>query len=225
MTTLLAIDTSTAACSVALQYKGEMIARHEIVSRQHAKFVLPWVEHLLSEAGVVLQQLDAIAVGRGPGGFTGIRIGIGIVQGLAFGADIPVIPVSSLQVLAQTVSANHVLIAQDAKMQEIYWAAYEMGENNLMRAVINDLICAPKNIVKPSQQNTWTPVGDAWHVYQSILADHTQELTLAPLAEEFPHAKALLTIAADYYQRGEMVAAENALPTYLRGAEAWRKPS
>lgn len=227
MSILLAIETSTAACSVALQYQDEVIARHDIVARQHAHFVLPWIEALMAEAGVALSQLDAIAVGCGPGGFTGIRIGIGVVQGLAFGLDIPVIPISSLQILAQTVSrvlnVDHVLIAQDAKMQEIYWATY-FKEAGLMTPVIADLICRPSDITLPEVQTTWTPAGDAWHVYQAILAERTQGLSLQPLSEEMPHAKDLLTLANPrFQQKTGLVAAEAALPTYLRGKEAWRQ--
>lgn len=228
MSILLAIETSTSACSVALQHHGEVIVRHEIVARQHAKFVLHWVDALLAEAGLSLSQCDAIAVGRGPGGFTGIRIGIGVVQGLAFGVDIPVIPVSSLQVLAQTVSrnasVNQVLVGQDAKMQEIYWAAYVKQQNNIMMPLLDDMICLPGSVVIPENGGNWTPVGDAWHVYQSILLERTQSLKLMPLVEEYPNAKDLLTIAADLFQhKTGMFTAEAALPIYLRGKEAWKK--
>ncbi|MDQ2993331.1 MAG: tRNA (adenosine(37)-N6)-threonylcarbamoyltransferase complex dimerization subunit type 1 TsaB [Pseudomonadota bacterium] len=227
MTILLAIETSTSACSVALLHNNDVQVRHEIVARQHAKCVLPWVDALLVDAGLSLAQLDAIAVGRGPGGFTGVRIGIGIVQGLAFGVDIPVIPVSSLQVLAQTVARTHavkqVLIAVDAKMREVYWAAYVESAEGLMQPEIVDVICLPENVEIPANEAMWTPVGDAWHVYQSILQSQAQGVNLTALSEALPHAQDLLTIAVDHYRKGEMVAAEVALPIYLRGKEAWRK--
>src|SRR5258707_1196536 len=119
---LLALETSTEACSVALSLDGAVVERFELGQR-HGERLLPMVQEILSESGVALTQLDALAFGRGPGSFTSLRIGAGVTQGLAFGADLPVVPVSSLAVLAQGENAAKILAAFDARMRQVYWGA------------------------------------------------------------------------------------------------------
>ncbi|UCE90616.1 MAG: tRNA (adenosine(37)-N6)-threonylcarbamoyltransferase complex dimerization subunit type 1 TsaB, partial [Pseudomonadota bacterium] len=125
---LLAIETATEACSVALAVDGDVRDRFEIAPRGHAGLVLPMAKALLAEAGLGLRELDALVFGRGPGAFTGLRIAAGVVQGLAYGAELPVVPVSSLATLAQGVSAqtgaSDVLAVFDARMGEVYWGAF-----------------------------------------------------------------------------------------------------
>lgn len=124
-TRILAIDTATEACSVALWNNGEKHALFEICPREHTQRILPMVQQVLAESGVTLNQLDALAFGRGPGSFTGVRIGIGIAQGLAMGAELPMIGVSTLATMAQgafrVTGATQVLAAIDARMGEVYW--------------------------------------------------------------------------------------------------------
>lgn len=227
MLKILSLDTSTAACSVALAVGDEVRQRHAVAPRQHAQLILPWIESLLAEAGLTLHQLDAIAVGRGPGGFTGIRIGVGVVQGLAFGAGLPVVPVSSLQLIAQTAKEHygteHVLVAQDARMNEVYWAAYSCDENGLMVPVTEEQLSLPIAVEVPSRGVAWCPVGDAWSVYSQVLAAHLKEMRLEARCELLPEARYLSPIAADLLTRGAIVAPEQALPIYLRGKEAWTK--
>ena len=126
--TLLALDTSTEACSVALWHKGEKTYLDELAQRTHTKRILPMVDELLANSGINLKQVDALAFGRGPGSFTGVRVGAGIAQGLAFGADLPVIAVSNLTAMAQAAfelhQAENVTAAIDARMNEVYFSRF-----------------------------------------------------------------------------------------------------
>lgn len=128
MSTLLALDTATEACSVALLHDGKVTSHYEVIPRLHAQKLLPMIQQLLADAGTTLQAVDAIAFGRGPGAFTGVRIAIGVVQGLAFALERPVLPVSDLAVLAQRAYREHgvsqVAAAIDARMDEVYWGCY-----------------------------------------------------------------------------------------------------
>ena len=128
-TRILAIETSSAACSAALSVDGEVVERDALAPRQHAALILPMIESLLAESGCAVGELDAIAFGRGPGSFTGVRIAASIVQGIAFAADLPVIPVSTLAALAfgamRESSVPRVIAALDARREEVYWACYE----------------------------------------------------------------------------------------------------
>ncbi|HHI5442817.1 tRNA (adenosine(37)-N6)-threonylcarbamoyltransferase complex dimerization subunit type 1 TsaB [Pseudomonas aeruginosa] len=142
MSTLLALDTSTEACSVALLHEGRALSHYEVIPRLHAQRLLPMVRDLLDEAGVALSAVDAIAFGRGPGAFTGVRIAIGVVQGLAFALQRPVLAVSDLAILAQRAyreqGAERVAAAIDARMDEVYWGCYQLqqGEMRLAESVL-----------------------------------------------------------------------------------------
>ena len=130
---ILAVETATEACSAALSVEGEIIERYTVSPREHSLLILPMLESLLAEAGLVLNQLDALAFGRGPGSFTGVRIAAGVIQGVAFGADLPVAPVSTLAAMAQDIFAKSretaVFTALDARMGEVYWGVYQKSED------------------------------------------------------------------------------------------------
>lgn len=132
---ILAIDTATEACSAALWNDGTLSAHFEICPREHTQRILPLVQDVLNESGTLLTELDALAFGRGPGSFTGVRIGIGIAQGLALGAELPMIGVSTLATMAQgawrKTGATRVLAAIDARMGEVYWAEYQRDEQGV----------------------------------------------------------------------------------------------
>ena len=171
MAKILAFDTATAACSVALSVKGEIYEQFEIAPRKHGQLILGMVQHLLSAAGMSLTDLDAIAYGCGPGSFMGIRLATGIAQGLAFGADKPLIPVSSLQTLAQSAylgtQAPQIAAAWDARMQAIYWGVYRCDEAGLMQSVQSDTLSQPGQLMLPT--GSWLAAGNAWKVYADKL--------------------------------------------------------
>jgi len=216
---ILALETSTAALSIALQVGDNVFTRHEVLPRQHAKLILPWVEELLSEAHLTLSNLDKLSVGCGPGGFTGIRIGMGVVQGIALAQNLPIVPVSSLRALAQWVmdqeTAKQVIVAQDARMGQVYWAAYQSDDQGVAQLVLEDQLCNPSEVPVPDGKD-WLTVGDAWPVYPELQTIRQQ---FTESEHVYPHAQAVLKLSV----QGEQVSAEKALPIYLRGKDAWKK--
>ncbi|MCR8722048.1 tRNA (adenosine(37)-N6)-threonylcarbamoyltransferase complex dimerization subunit type 1 TsaB, partial [Pseudomonas syringae] len=166
MTTLLALDTATEACSVALLHDGKVLSHYEVIPRLHAQRLLPMIKELLAEAGVAMSALDAIAFGRGPGAFTGVRIAIGVVQGLAFALERPVLPVSNLAVLAQRAFREHgvsqVASAIDARMDEVYWGCYRETAGE-MRLLGNEAVMAPELATLPvDASGQWFGSGTGW---------------------------------------------------------------
>lgn len=216
MTTLLALDTSTEACSVALLHGGERWVRHEVVPRLHAQRVLPMVQAVLAEASLPLSSVEAIAFGRGPGAFTGVRIAAGVVQGLAFGLGCPVLPVSDLALLAQRAYREHgvaqVAAAIDARMDEVYWGTYRC-EQGLMVLQGLEVVCPPEQVALPRSggDECWFGAGTGW-CYRDRCGVQVAECD----AHLLPHADDLLTLGLAAWQRGEGLAPEQAQPIYLR---------
>ena len=223
MTTLLALDTATEACSVALLHDGRVLSHYEVAPRMHAQRLLPMIQQLLGEAGIAASALDAIAFGRGPGAFTGVRIAIGVVQGLAFALDRPVLPVSNLAVLAQRAlreqGATQVAAAIDARMDEVYWGCYraEAGE---MRLLGQEAVLPPEHAEAPrGSDGEWFGAGTGWGTFAARLA-------LRPVGMDgsmLPHAEDLLTLARFAWARGEALPADQAQPVYLRDQVATPK--
>ena len=170
-TKILAVDTATENCSVALMIGDDVISRCEYAPREHTTKILPMIDAVLADAGIKLKQLDALAYGRGPGSFTGVRIGIGIAQGLAFGANLPMIGVSTLAAMAQGSfrlhQAEHVLTAIDARMGELYWAQYQRKTDGDWLLLGNEQVIAPDVLLANVQadQNTWLTAGTGWEDY------------------------------------------------------------
>ncbi|WP_110968249.1 tRNA (adenosine(37)-N6)-threonylcarbamoyltransferase complex dimerization subunit type 1 TsaB [Pseudomonas huaxiensis] len=222
MTTLLALDTATEACSVALLHDGKITSHYEVIPRLHAQKLLPMIQTLLAEAGVALSAVDAIAFGRGPGAFTGVRIAIGVVQGLAFALERPVLPVSNLAVLAQRALREHgvtrVASAIDARMDEVYWGCYEEQAGE-MRLQGLEAVLPPEQVALPQGAGgQWFGAGTGWG-YSERLAVKVE----AQDASMLPHALDLLTLAQFAWQRGESVPADQAQPVYLRDKVATPK--
>lgn len=224
---ILAVDTATENCSVALKIGDEVIARCEYAPREHTIKVLPMVDAVLAEAGLRLKDMDVLAFGQGPGSFTGVRIGIGIAQGLAFGADLPMVGVSTLAAMAQgqyrTSGAGQVLSAIDARMGEVYWGQYQRLESGDWLVTGQEHVITPENlgdIIVPNDA-IWTTCGTGWQTY-------TDMATALPLNVEqgdvlYPEAQDMAHLAAFAFARGETVAAENASPVYLRDTVTWKK--
>ena len=218
---LLGIDTSNGACSAGLWLDGECLERYEVAPRGHGLLLLPMVESLLAEAGRGLADVDALALGRGPGSFTGLRIATGMVQGLAFAIDRPVVPVSSLATLAQGavgvdgLPAERVLAAFDARMAEVYWGAYQRSEEGLVALLGDERVVPPTEVPSPGDGD-WIAVGEGWGAYRDELmaaVGGRVEVMAEPL---YPRARDLLALALRAWDVGEAVPAEQALPVYLR---------
>jgi len=223
---ILAIETATEACSAALYINGEISERYKVAPRQHAELILPMMDQLLAEAELKLPQLDLLAFGRGPGSFTGVRIATGVIQGAAFGAELPVVPVSTLAALAQGYfrisGARRILPAFDARMQEIYWAAYEVTTDDLATLVGVEQVASPKLVMLP-EGGGWCGAGTGWATYSEILTQRMGNHLTAAVGDLFCSAQDVARLAVRGYKAGEAVAAEDVLPVYLRNQVA-KKP-
>jgi len=211
---ILALDTATENCSAALLIDGQAWHREVEAERGHAELILTMIDELLRESGTKLPDLDAIAFGRGPGSFTGVRLAASVTQGLAFGAGVPVVPVSDLRAVAQRVASQHVLVCNDARMQEVYWGCFERMPDGLMSPVTPERVSKPADVQLPK---AWRGSGAgrgfaAYTMLQAQLADQLTNIepTLLPRA----HEVALLAIAEVH--AGRMQAPEKAVPTYIR---------
>ncbi|KJF96399.1 hypothetical protein UB33_04575 [Photobacterium angustum] len=226
-TKILAVDTATENCSVALLMGDEVISRCEYAPREHTTKILPMVDTVLAEAGIKLNQLDALAYGQGPGSFTGVRIGIGIAQGLAFGADLPMVGVSTLAAMAQGTyrvhQADNVLSAIDARMGEIYWGQYQRKTDGDWQIIGVEQVIVPDALVESAQTESgiWLTAGTAWEVYVDTLAKLPFEMQQGSVL--YPDSQDMVHLAKFAFARGESVSAEVASPVYLRDTVTWKK--
>ncbi|KYN81921.1 tRNA threonylcarbamoyladenosine biosynthesis protein TsaB [Vibrio cidicii] len=224
---ILAIDTATENCSVALLVGEQVFSRSEVAPRDHTKKVLPMVDEVLQEAGLTLHDLDALAFGRGPGSFTGVRIGIGIAQGLAFGADLPMIGISTLAAMAQGSyrqnGATHVATAIDARMNEVYWGRYQRQEDGRWQNVDDECVIPPADLVAQlsSDAQTWTTAGTGWDAYADALGALTISVEKGDIL--YPDAQDIVVLAGHEWAAGNTVAVEESSPVYLRDNVAWKK--
>ena len=223
MTSLLAIDAATEACSVALLRDGEIREDFRMLPRAHTRYLLPMVDEMLSSAGVTLAQLDGLAFTAGPGSFTGLRVAIATVQGLAFAADLPVLPVSTLASMAQ----HHLNTEQpdegsllmpilDARMDELYVGRY-VCRNGFVEAVCDDALLAPAAVGDLAA--VAVGLGEGWEYAERFDGAAPARLDTSVL----PHAASALTLAERDYLAGKLLSAEQAQPVYLRDSVAWQK--
>lgn len=222
---LLALDTSTEACSVALYQDGAVFALDEVCPQQHSKRVLPMVQQALATAELRLQDLDGIVFGRGPGSFTGVRIGVGVCQGLAFGADLPVFGVSTLAAMAQAAHRLHqataVVAAIDARMAEVYFAQYQLSAAGLMLPISDEIARKPTELPACLVDGSGFAVGTGFVTYASQFSAWAK---LTPCLDVlYPSAQDMLALAQPAWQAGQFIAAELAEPIYVRDEVTWQK--
>ena len=226
---LLAIETSTEACSIAVLIDGAVIERFEIAPRRHTELALPWAEALLAEAGIAKSQLDAIAVGRGPGAFTGVRLAIALAQGIGLALDRPLLPVSTLAALAMRAAVPplplggegqgegaHILAAIDARMGEIYVASFQRdSDGEGVVATSDEIVIAPNDYVAPDGSG-WHGVGTGFGAAEGVLATRLQGRLATVDAVALPHAADVARLGALAFARREAIAPERIEPAYLR---------
>lgn len=217
MANILAIDTVSDACSVAVCVQGEIASRVVHEPRAHGRLILAMVDDVLTELGTRLSALDAVAFGRGPGAFTGVRIGASVIQGLAYAVDLPVVPVSSLAALAHGMTSGDkglVLAAFDARMGEVYWGAYDVLGNGQTRLLGAEQVATPDSVFIP--EGDCMGAGSGWATYRAELSAHLGERLVAVDDSLMPVATDVLAIAQVQFEQQGGVAAEQALPVYLR---------
>lgn len=225
MLKILAVDTATEACSAALLVGEQVFARYEEAPRDHTRKILPMVQSLLDESGLALSDLDAIAFGRGPGSFTGVRIGIGVAQGLALGADKPLIGISTLAAMAQGAyrrdGAEQVLAAIDARMNEVYFGRFTLSEG-LMVPQQEECVIEPTLLAEQTHlEGCWHTIGTGFVTYDAVLQLAEQQVPAS--APCLPMAEDMLPLARAAWLAGEAVAVEAASPVYLRDKVTWKK--
>ncbi|MHB1186705.1 tRNA (adenosine(37)-N6)-threonylcarbamoyltransferase complex dimerization subunit type 1 TsaB [Thiobacillus sp.] len=211
---LLVLDTSTEWCSAALWLDGRIRARRVLAEQRHSSLLLPMVDELLRESGIGLRQLDGIGYGAGPGSFTGLRIACAVTQGLAFGADLPVVGISTLESIAEQTGAGQVLTVLDARMAEVYWAAYRRDGTG-WRAVIEPQLALPESVAVP-KGGDWAGAGNGFAALGPVLRSRLAA-ALARIDDTLmPDAAAMAPLAARAFGRGEGLDAALAAPIYLR---------
>jgi tRNA threonylcarbamoyladenosine biosynthesis protein TsaB len=219
---LLAVETSTEACSAALYVDGEVQERFKIAPREHTKLILSMVDELMAEAELKPQQLDALAFSRGPGSFTGVRISTGVIQGIAFGADLPVVPVSTLAAIAQNYFKDNdvdcVFTAMDARMGEIFWGVYQKNRQGFADLMGEEAVTLATNIIYPKKQGIG--IGSGWAEYKQQLSSCLEELLIAIEVDHLPRASAIAVLGVVGFNKNQAVAVEMAMPVYLRNKVA-----
>ncbi|MCF8199837.1 MAG: tRNA (adenosine(37)-N6)-threonylcarbamoyltransferase complex dimerization subunit type 1 TsaB [Sulfuritalea sp.] len=210
---LLAFETATRHLSAALWQDGEIIERSAHVANGGSEHLLPWVHELLAETGAVLSQIDGVAFGAGPGGFTGLRLACGVAQGLAYGLDVPLMPISTLEALALESGGGHVWACLDARMNEVYSAAYRVAGDDIEQLMAP--ACLPPAVSPaPSFVGGWG-IGDGFASYGELLGAQKPDL-LGVRADVFPTAAAVLRLAAPQFANGKGLDPALGQPIYVR---------
>lgn len=232
MSILLALDASSSACSAAVLRRragadDELLTRFEMAPRAHTRRLLPMVDEVLAEAGVHPAELDAVAYGRGPGSFTGLRIAAGAAQGLAYGLDRPLIGVSTLAALALGAHRRHhfrwMVTALDARMGEIYVAAWQCRDG-LPEPLLDEAVISPSRLCLPSghDDHDWVGIGSGWGLWEQMPLEVQAEMSQRlPEAEADAADMALLAMAE--LEKGGGQPAHLVQPVYLRNEVAWKK--
>ena len=211
---IIALETSTEYCSVALWQNGSVMERCEPAGQKHSEILMPMLDDLLKKSGVKLKDCDGIAFGKGPGSFTGVRIACGAAQGLAFGANLPVAGVCTLQALAEATGRSRVIAALDARIGEIYLAAYEKHEAT-WRAAVEPCLCKP-GAPPPVTGKDWFGTGSGFAMHGVALNESYAGQLEGVDGASVPRAAAIAALGAVQFELGRGVDAAEALPLYLR---------
>ncbi len=217
---ILAIETSTEYCSVALWQDGVVSERCELVGQKHSEVLMEMLDALLKDAGIKVKQVDGISFGKGPGSFTGVRIACGVTQGLALGADVEVVGVCTLEALAEASGKDKVIAALDARMSELYLAAYEK-RNGEWSAVISPCLCKAEDAPALSGDG-WFGVGSGFAVSGVALQARYGDQLSGVDEKVIPQASAVVRIGVREFAKGLAVDAALALPLYLRDKVAMK---
>lgn len=214
---ILAIETATSSCSVALCHQIHTYIRDQVGNNVHSKVLLEMVSEVLAQADISANDIDAVAVGQGPGSFTGLRIGVGVAQGIAYGADVPMVGISSLDALAyQAVGQGRVIAGIDARMGEIYWCEYIKNSDGVER--VGELTVSPPNAILSgaSTDDSIQLVGNAWAEYEGQFDSTLMQKARIDNTQIYPMADSLLQLAQFAYQRNELISAVDFAPEYVR---------
>lgn len=217
---LLALDTATECCSAALLVEGRLLAREAELVREHAERILPMIDELLAEAGTGLRALDAIAFGRGPGSFTGVRLAASLTQGLAFGAGLGVVPISDLRAVAQRAfdedaCVTRALVCNDARMQEVYWGCFERNGEGLAAPHGPEGVAPPGGVQLPLGWSAVSGLGRGFIAYP-VLRSLGGVSVRPPWDRLLPRAAEVARLAAQELAAGRVLGPEAAVPLYLR---------
>lgn len=225
---LLALDTSSEGCSAALLVDDSVVERFDLAPRGHTRLLMPMIREILAERDLVPKDLDALAFACGPGSFTGLRIATGVVQGLAYGLGIPVVPVSSLAAVAEDavtrwdlVNGDGIAVAFDARMGEVYWACYICRDGQPELTGIEQ-VCAPASVALADGASRWFGAGQGWRLMEAFPGDVTDAMSSID-DTLVPRASRVAGIAARAFRAGAGVPAEQAQPVYIRDEVAWKK--
>jgi tRNA threonylcarbamoyladenosine biosynthesis protein TsaB len=211
---ILALDTSSEWCSAALLRAGAVAWREARAVQQHSELILPMIDALLGDAAIRVQDLDAVAFGAGPGSFTGLRIACGVAQGLAFAAGLPVVPVGTLEAMAEAVGAPRVISGLDARMDEIYLAAYER-EGADWCCVVPPVLCTLADLPEP-EGDGWVGCGSAFALHEAALRGRLGARLSAVQPDVFAHAREIAVIGGRVHARGGGIDPAEAAPLYVR---------
>ena len=223
--TILALDTATEACSVALLHQGNITFEDELSPRTHTQRILPMVDGLLKNAHLSIKELDYLVFGRGPGSFTGVRVGVGVAQGLALGVELDVVPISNLTTMAeqayQELGATEVIALIDARMNEVYFSQLIRTENGWMEKV-KEQVCSPECALEQFQldDEKITVVGTGWVAYPQF-AEQNLPLVISEIT--LPSAKYMLALAEQEIEKGNVKSVDEIEPVYLRNEVTWKK--
>lgn len=222
---LLALDTSTESCSAAISINGVLYQQQQMTQRGHSTLILGMLDQLFKQADASIADIDALAFGRGPGSFTGVRIGVGVAQGIAFARELPVIPVSTLAAVAQAAyehtQQQNIAVAMDARMDEIYAASFQV-QDGIVVLLGEEKVCPAEQFL-PANTEMWLGAGTGWQVYADTLQGNFSAQLVGQQPDIYPQAAIILKLAEQLYARGEYVSADKALPVYLRNDVAKKK--